>query len=277
MDEQNQQETGTDVAAVVEAEVISLDDLSPQAPDRVAVETAKAHPRSIETFRKNLYEIATIDKESARSMYYGIKRSGRVIEGPSVRFAETVLYAFGNLQVFGRVTEVGATQLIAEAAAWDMEKNTRIGKRVSRRITDKHGRRYSEDMIGVTSNAAISIAIRNAVLSIVPRPLWQASFDGALDAAVGRAKTFKEHREFWTKWWKEQGGTDEEMWQYLDVKGPDDIGPFEIRRLYGLKNAISEQHTSFARELDLMKGGDIPEDEAADLDARIMQQEAKNG
>lgn len=268
-------EVGTDIVEVVDAEVLSVDveSLYPSAPDRVAVETAKAHPRSLEAFRKDLYTLATVDKESARSMYYGLKRSGRVIEGPSVRFAECVLYSFANLQVFGRVVDVGATQLVAEAAAWDMEKNTRIGKRVTRRITDRNGNRYSEDMIGVTSNAAISIAVRNAILAIVPRPLWQAAYDASLSAAVGDTKTFKEHRKEWTEWWKDQGGTEEELWSYLDVKGPDDIGGFEIRRMFGLKNSIVEGHTTFQREMDLMKGGDIPEDEAANLDAMIMGKE----
>lgn len=264
-------ETGTEVveATVVEAEVIAMDDLSPSAPDRVAVETAKAHPRSIEAFRKDLYALATVNRQSARSMYYQLKR-GKIIEGPSARFSETVLYAFGNLQVFGRVVEVGATQLIAEAAAWDMEKNTRIGRRVSRRITDKHGKRYGEDMIGVTSNAAISIAIRNAILSIVPRPLWEGAYEAALETAVGDSKTFTEHREGWTAWWTAEGGTEDQLWHYLDIKGPDDMGGFEIRRMYGLKNAIKEGHTTFQREIDLMERGDLAEDEAADLDAKIM-------
>ena len=271
----SEEAVGTEVATIVDAEVIAIDDMLPQAPDRVAVETAKAHPRSVEAFRKSLYELATMDETSAQSMYYQLRRKGRTIEGPSVRFAEMVLYAFGNIQVFGRVVDIGATHLIAEAAAWDMEKNTRIGKRVTRRITDRNGVRYSDDMIGVTSNAAISIAVRNAVLSIVPRPLWQSAYEASLGAATGKSKTFNQHRKDWLAWWKEQGGKDDQLWQYLDVKGPDDIGGFEIRRMFGLRNAIEEGHTTFQREIDLMEGGDIPEDEARDLDAQIMASGAK--
>jgi hypothetical protein len=276
MSEENVVE-GVAVAEVYEAEVIAMDDIQPHAPDRVAVETAKAHPRSIEAFRKELGVLATIDKESADTMYYGIRRGGKVLEGPSVRFAECILSAYGNVQVFGRVVEVGASTLVAEAAAWDMEKNTRIGKRVTRRITDRNGRRFSDDMIGVTSNAAISIAVRNAVLAIVPRPLWQAAYNASLATAVGDAKSFGEYRKKWRDWWvDEMGGTEEDMWLYLDVKGPDDIGGFGLRRLAGMKTAITEGHTTFQRELDLLHGGQIPEDEAADLDAKIMQ-EAKRG
>ena len=268
----SEEEVGTEVATVIEADVIAYDDLAPAAPDRVAVETAKAHPRSIEAFRKDLYALATVNTGSARSMYYQLKRKGKVIEGPSTRFAETVLYGFGNLQVFGRIVEVGATHVIAEAAAWDMEKNTRIGKRVSRRITGRDGKRFSEDMIGVTSNAAISIAIRNAILSIVPRPLWEEAYGASLEASLGKKKTFTQHRKDWIKWWKEEGGSEDQLWLYLDIKGPDDMGGFEIRRMFGLRNAIDEGHTTFQRELDLLRG-EIPEDEAADLDATIMNVE----
>jgi hypothetical protein len=183
-----------------------------------------------------------------------------------------VLYCFGNIQVFGRIVDVGATHVIAEAAAWDMERNTRRGQRVSRRITSREGKRFSEDMIGVTSNAAISIAIRNAILTTVPRPLWEEAYEASLGAALGEQKTFTHHRKEWIKWWKDEGGSEDQLWLYLDIKGPDDMGGFEIRRMFGLRNAIEEGHTTFQRELDLLRG-EIPEDEAADLDATIMNVE----
>ncbi|MFN8826683.1 MAG: hypothetical protein ACK501_17070, partial [Planctomycetota bacterium] len=46
-----------------------------------------------------------------------------------------------------------------------------------RRITGKNGRRYSSDMIGVTGNAACSIALRNAVFRGIPRAFWIDIYD----------------------------------------------------------------------------------------------------
>jgi hypothetical protein len=268
-------------ADVVEVDVIgNLDDAMLPVEVERAVATAKEYPRSIEVARKTLYELATLrrgtpkkaDKPAvgAHSMFYALKRGGKRIEGPSVRFAECVMASWGNLRVYGRGIEVGATQLVAEGYAWDLQSNTAIGKRVTRRITDSKGNRYNADMIAMTENAAVSIAVRNAILSIVPRPLYEEAYEAALAAAVGDVKDMAQHRAGWTKWWTDQGGTEDQLWEYLDVKGSDDIGAFELRHLHGLRNAIKEGMTTFQREMDILASAEIPEEAAAELDRAIM-------
>ena len=274
---------GTDVAVadIVEVDVIGEmgEVMLPVEVER-AVVTAKEYPRSIEVAKKTLRELVTMKQgmpktgnkapTGAHSMFYGLKRSGKRIEGPSVRFAECVLASWGNMRVYGRVVEVGATHLVAEGYAWDLQSNTAMGKRVNRRITTKEGNRYSQDMIGVTGNAAVSIAVRNAILAIVPRPLYEEAYQAALEVAGGTKKDMANHRAEWLLWWDQQGGTEEQLWQYLDIRGPDDIGPFEIRSLHGLSNAIGEGMTTFQREMDVLGGEEVPEEEAQALDDAIM-------
>lgn len=252
-----------------DVEFVDTEVVLPVELDR-AVSTAKAHPRSIEEVRKELGALATLDSASAREMFYGLKRSGKRIEGPSIRFAEALKFAWKNLRTYGRVVEVGATTLVAEGYAWDLERNTAIGKRVTRRITKRDGSRYSEDMIAVAGNAAVSIAIRNAILSVVPRAIWREAFEASLQVAVGDRKDMKSHRQQWLLWWNEQGGTESQLWQFLDIKGPDDIGPFEMRTLHGLRTAVDEQMTTFTREIEIVLGKETVEEQTAAFDTAVM-------
>ena len=70
---------------------------------------------------------------------------------------------YGNLQLSSRIVEVADTYIVAQGVVWDLEANVRISTE-TRRITTEEGRRYNEDMIMMTGNAAASIALRNAIL-----------------------------------------------------------------------------------------------------------------
>ena len=87
---------------VYEAEVVEIigdaQILGPADLDR-AVVTAKEYPRSIEASQKKLHALATMTKGSmakgketgAGSMFFRLPRSGKTIEGPSIRFAECIM------------------------------------------------------------------------------------------------------------------------------------------------------------------------------------------
>jgi len=81
------------------------------------------------------------------------------------------------MRLDGRILEERKAFLVARGTAWDLQTNTAYAAEVRRRITNREHARYSQDMIGMTANAAISIAIRNAVFSVVPRAyvekLWR--------------------------------------------------------------------------------------------------------
>lgn len=265
-----------EVSTIAEAEVLGefVDTVLPAELDR-AVTTAKEYPRSIEEARKTLYTLATLERTEVKSekMFYSLRRGGKMIEGASIRFAECVMSSWGNLRVYGRGVDIGATTLVAEGYAWDLQSNTAVGKRVTRRITDRNGNRYNADLITMTENAAVSIAIRNAILTIVPRPLWTQAYNASLDVFAGTEKEAKTHRKEWVTWWEKQGGTKDQLWEYLDIKGPDDIGGFELRSLHGLRTSITEGVTTFQREMDILGGEEIPEEEAASLDAMLTAED----
>src|SRR5712664_3702907 len=130
----------------------------------VQIATAKRFPRSVTKFQGEAISLVSLNEETAEGCVYALPRDGRTIEGPSARFAEVVAYSWGNCRAGARVVSEDGDFVTAQGVFWDLEKNTAIGYEVKRRIIDSKGRRYKPDMIGVTANAACSIALRNAIL-----------------------------------------------------------------------------------------------------------------
>jgi len=104
-----------------------------------------------------------MDVETAQSMGYALQRGGKPITGPSVHLAKLVVSNWGNMRTEAKVVEVTDKEVVSRGIAWDLEANTASSFEVRRKITDKYGKRFNDDMITVTGNAANSIAYRNAV------------------------------------------------------------------------------------------------------------------
>lgn len=132
------------------------------------IATAKKYPRVPREVKKRIRDLALLDAETAEACVYKLPRDGKMLEGPSVRFAEIVLSAWGNLRAGARVIDVGDDAVTAEGAVHDLETNVAISMSVRRSIKSKRGGRFSSDMINVTGNAAASIALRNATFRVVP-------------------------------------------------------------------------------------------------------------
>ena len=133
------------------------------------IATAKRFPRSVAKAQQEAIEIATLDEETAAECIYSLPRDGKNIVGPSVRLAEVVYSCWGNLHSGTRIQDIGQTHVVAEAAVWDLERNNKHVETASRRITNKWGKRYNDDMITTTIAAAQSIAFRNAVFRVIPK------------------------------------------------------------------------------------------------------------
>jgi hypothetical protein len=137
----------------------------------IQIATAKRYPRSWKQFLSKAETLATMTPEIAASCTYA-KPAGRdMLTGPSIRLAEIVLSTWGNVSAGARVIDQDAKFLTAQGVCFDLESNVRTSIEVRRRITDRNGRTYSDDMIATTANAACSIALRNAIFRIVPKSL----------------------------------------------------------------------------------------------------------
>ena len=202
--------------------------------------TARAYPRNITSFRRQMRAMVTYDQPTALSCLYALKRSGKVIEGPSIRFAEAAMQAWGNARAGSRIVDVGNEFITAQGFFYDLEKNMALAFEVMRRITDSEGRRYGDDMIGVTGNAAGSIAIRNAILKGIPKTAWNESYQDAREVSIGKGESITVKREGMIKAFAPIGVSKEQIFGLLGVKGIDDVSVDHMILMGGILSSIKE-------------------------------------
>ena len=225
------------------------------------IATAHRFPRSLTSFRRRVYEMVTIDTETAESCIYAVPRDGKMIDGPSIRFAEILLVGWGNHRSAAEVTSVDEEYVVAEGVFFDLETNGAIKAKIMRRIVGRpsaqfpKGKRYSVDGIANTGNAACSIALRNAVLRGVPKALWKDLWEEAKKVAGGTAQTFVTRRDKVMKELGIQGATPEMIFALLGIKGADDMQTEHLVHLRGLQNAIKDGETSL-EDAFTVRGGE---------------------
>jgi len=205
------------------------------------ISTAKRYPRSLAVVKKRMLDLATLDQETAASCFYRLNRQGRNIEGPTIRLAEIAVSSFGNLRYGARVISNDKKVITAQGYCFDLESNVMSQVEVQRRITDKNGNTYSDDMQVVTGNAACAIAARNAVFKVVPFAFIKPIFSAAKKAAVGDIKTLVERRTTMLKTFAALGVNEKRVLAVLGKNGLEEIGLAELEILIGLHNAIEDK------------------------------------
>jgi hypothetical protein len=173
--------TTEEIIQVVSPQVIYEQD---KAAIDVQITTAKAYPRNISRAMQNAIAIVSMDIETAKTCTYSVPRGGKAITGPSVHLAKILAQVWGNLRVEAKVVSIDQTQITSESVCFDLENNLAIKTQVKRSIMGRTGR-FSDDMITVTGNAANSIALRNAVLSVVPRAIVDKVYNAAKATITG--------------------------------------------------------------------------------------------
>jgi hypothetical protein len=215
------------------------------------IATAKQYPRSIKLAVSKIKTLALLDEQTAEECMYALPRGGKPITGPSARFAEIVSQCWGNGRVDARVTHVDREEgyIEAEGVYLDLEENVATRRRVRRRITNKQGRVFNDDMIIVTGNAACSIAARNAVLAGVPKAVWRGAYEEARGVTAGDVQTLAETRDKSIKAFAQFGVKPEQIYGALGVKGEVEITVDHIPVLRGmystLKNGEETVETMF--------------------------------
>lgn len=208
------------------------------------IATAHKFPRNITKFRREALQMVTLNEQVAEQCIYALPRDGKTIEGPSARFAEVVASAWGNCRAGARVVDDRGDFVVAQGVFHDLERNVAITYEVQRRVTDKYGKRYKADMIGVTANAACSIALRNAVLKGVPKAFWDDMYAEARKVVMGDVKTLVNRRADAVAAFQKFGVTPEQICAKLGVAGLNDVGLEHLVVLKGLLTAIKDGDTT---------------------------------
>lgn len=207
----------------------------------VQISTAKQYPRDIDLFRRRSLELMTSDKEIAEECFYALPRDGKTIFGPSVRAAEIIASCWGNLRVAARVLEVGEKTVTCSAACHDLESNVAVSIEVQRRITNRQGRRYSDDMVVTTGKAGCAVAFRDAVLKLVPKAMWNRAYDAAFKMASKKERTtFDTRRRKALDWFKNRGVSRDQLLSKLGVTTVKSLTEDHLTTLRGYVNEIQE-------------------------------------
>lgn len=208
------------------------------------VSIAKKYPREISSFKSRLASLATLDEETAASCLYCLKRGSKEIRGPSARFAELAAYAYKNIVTGARRVGVNAKDVIYQGVAHDLENNVSFSVEVSRRITDKDGKRYNDDMVTTTGNAAASIALRNAILKAIPKAYWQPVFEQARQTAIGDASTLTDKRSKFFDRFQQMGADQKRVLKLLGRAKLEDVTLDDLEILAGIGTSIKDGETT---------------------------------
>ena len=230
-----------------DAQVVQIDALERANVDS-QVATAKQYPRNIRRSIDNSMVMATMDAETAQSCGYALHRGGKPVTGPSVHLAKIIVSNWGNMRTEAKVVQITDKQIISRGTAWDLETNVASAFEVRRSIVDKHGKRYSDDMITVTGNAANSIAYRNAVFAVIPKAVVDKVYKAAQKAITGdlsdEEKLIKRRSEainYFNDIW---GISEEEVVKLCGKQTVNQIRAEEIALLLGMAQSLKDGDTS---------------------------------
>lgn len=207
------------------------------------IATAKSYPRSVAKFKKQALAMACLDEDTAASCFYTLPRAGKPITGPSIRLAEITGSAWGNIRYGARVIGDDGRIITAQGVCVDLEANVSATVDVQRRVTDKKGRRYSDDMVVVTGNAACSIALRNAIFKVVPMAYVNDVLAQARKVAIGDVKTLEARRADMVAYFGKMGIVPERVFAVVGKTAIEDVGLDELGLLKGLATAIKDGDT----------------------------------
>lgn len=208
------------------------------------IATAHQYPRSIQRFRNETLQMVTLNQQIAGECVYSLPRDGKVIEGPSARFAEVIASAWGNSRAGARIVNEGPEFITAQGVFHDLERNVAITYEVQRRIVDKYGKRFKADMIGVTANAACSIGLRNAILKGVPKAFWSDMYQAARKVIMGDVRTLTNRRAECFAEFQRFGVTEQQIFAVLGVAGAPDVSIEHMVTLAGMLTAIRDGDTT---------------------------------
>jgi hypothetical protein len=210
------------------------------------IKMARRFPRDMTLSMQRARNAALFSPEYAALMNYtlpgrrkrGEEGAGKPIEGPSVRLAEVLIPAWGNLYVGTRITHEGERFVTAQGVGIDFENNALVTFEVSRRITDSYGNRYGDDMIQMTKQAAQAIAKRQTVFSIIPRVFVEDLWAESKDIALGKKDGLEARRAAALTKFEGIGVSLERVLSTLEVGDVTDINWDHIGLLLGYFSAI---------------------------------------
>lgn len=229
----------------------------------VAISTARAYPRSVNAALQRARSLACAREDIAQGMTYALKRGQKIIKGPSIRLAEVMATSWGNARYGAHIVEEGRSYVVARGYAHDLETNVYAEVETRRRITHSDGRRYNDDMITVTSNAACAVAMRNALFKVIPGGFVTLIQTEAQRVARRESEGLEARRDKALSYFEKLGVTREQVLWTLGARGVEDIDWEGIDTMLGFATSIQSGEASvegifYNGEAEAAQGGTAP-------------------
>lgn len=207
------------------------------------IATAKQYPRDVPKALAKAATLATVSPQTAEECSYAMPRGGKTVMGPSVRMAEIIASTWGNLRIATRILDIGEREITVQGVCHDLESNVAESVEVRRRIVDRNGNRYNDDMLQQTANAASAVAYRNACFKVIPKAVWLGVYEKAVLAAQGSggSRPIADRRKAALTYFASQGIPESAVLKRLGRAKVDDISLDDLQILTGFRNAISQE------------------------------------
>lgn len=214
----------------------------------VQITTAKAYPRNVRRAIDNAIVLVTMDEETAQTCTYSLPRGGKTITGATIHLAKILAQNWGNLRIEAKVVDISQKHITSQAIAFDLENNLAIKVEVKRSITDRNGKRFNDDMITVSGNASNAIAMRNAILSVIPKAVVDKVYKEAIKTITGdisdKTKLMAKRKQVLDGFKEVYEVSEAEVLKVINKASIDHIGADELTVLIGLAQAIKDGDTS---------------------------------
>lgn len=235
---------------IVEVEVISSDLAFQQ--DKALIDTqiatAKTYPRNLTRCINNVIALVTMDKETAGTCNYSLPRAGKAVSGPSVHLAKILAQNWGNMRVDAKVVSIDAKQITSQAVAFDLENNLAIRVEVKRSIVNRDGKKFNDDMVTMTGNAANAIALRNAILAVIPRAVVDKAYNAAKQTITGdvsdKTKLIARRKQVFDGLKDTYNVTEKEALSAIGKAALDHVTADDLMVLIGIGQAIKDGDTT---------------------------------
>lgn len=180
----------------------------------------------------------------AEQATYSYPRGGKQVTGPSIRLAEAIAQAWGNIDcgVIELENKNGASELMAYA--WDLETNTRVTKmfKVKHVRDTKKGSSAltdSRDIYEATANFGAR-RLRACILSVIPGDVVERAVDVCKETVTNKDKTpIADRIKKLEKAFKELSINRDQLEEYAQ-RNLNEFGRDEIFALQGVYKAIRD-------------------------------------
>jgi hypothetical protein len=190
---------------------------------------------------KNLKKHATIDLDTAISCFYTILDDDKPISGVSVRFAELVVYCWGNISAGSRILETHEKHLLIEGFAEDLQTQNKAKVQLLQPTINRYGNLLPQALLTARSNATSSIAYRNAIFKIIPSAVL-GSVHSHIEKFIKRKYDNSLLSDTLT-YFTDKGISYENLSERFKLQPQENLNFKEILLLIGAKNALEEGDT----------------------------------